>query len=143
MCSDLDVETMPEKPHYHIAILLLWRDGKILSSKRLANADHLAGFWEFPGGKCTPGEAPQMAVCREAREELGVEIEITGRRTPLDFDYPARCVTLHPFDAVIVEGEPQALASTALRWLAPEELRDDDFPPANAPLLEELRMSSE
>ena len=128
-----------EKPHYHIAILLLWRDGKILASKRPAKADHLAGFWEFPGGKCAPGEAPGEAARREAYEELGVEVEITYQRLPLEFDYPTRRVTLHPFDAVITQGEPQPLASRSLRWMAPAELRDEEFPPANAPLLEEIR----
>lgn len=130
---------MNDKPHYHIALLLLWRDGKILASKRVADAEHLAGFWEFPGGKCAPDEAPALAAEREAREELGIEIELTGLRSLLEFDYPTRRVTLHPFDAVITKGEPQPLAASALRWLAPHELRDEEFPPANAPLLKALR----
>ncbi|HEY0074997.1 MAG TPA: (deoxy)nucleoside triphosphate pyrophosphohydrolase [Abditibacteriaceae bacterium] len=129
----------PDKPHYHIAILLLWRDGKILASKRLAEAEHLADVWEFPGGKCAPDELPIEAARREAYEELGVAIEITGQRPPLEFDYVTRHVCLHPFDAVITKGEPQPLASTELRWLAPEEFKDKEFPPANAPLLRQLR----
>jgi 8-oxo-dGTP diphosphatase len=128
-----------DKPHYHIAILLLWRDGKILASKRLAEAEHLADVWEFPGGKCELDESPIEAARREALEELGVAIEIIGRRPLLEFDYDTRRVSLHPFDAVITKGEPQPLASAALRWLAPEELKDEEFPPANIPLLKELR----
>lgn len=128
------------KPHYHIAILLLWHDGKILASKRLAEAEHLADFWEFPGGKCALNETPAAAVQREAREELGIEIQITGQRSPLEFDYPTRHVTLHPFDAVIAKGEPQPLAASSLRWIMPDDLRDEEFPPANAPLLAELRI---
>jgi 8-oxo-dGTP diphosphatase len=128
-----------DKPRYHIAILLLWRDGKILATKRLAEAEHLADVWEFPGGKCAPDESPVEAARREALEELGVAIEITAQRPILEFDYDTRHVCLHPFDAVITKGEPQPLASAALRWLAPEELKDEEFPPANAPLLKELR----
>ncbi len=127
------------KPHYHIAIVLLWRDNEILATKRRADADHLPNLWEFPGGKCAPGEAPEATAMREAREELGVEIEITGIRALLEFDYPARRVTLHPFDARIIEGEAQPLQAAALRWLKIDELRDADFPPANAPLLAALR----
>lgn len=128
-----------DKPHYRIAILLLWRDGKILATKRCADAEHLADVWEFPGGKCEPDESPVEAAHREAREELGVEIEVTAEHPVLEFDYPTRRVTLYPFDAVIAKGEPQPLASAGLRWLKPEELKEDEFPPANAPLLEELR----
>ena len=128
------------KPHYHIAIVLLWRDGKILASKRKPEAEHLPDVWEFPGGKCAPDESPREAARREAHEELGVGIEITGQRPVLEFDYPTRRVSLYPFDALIAKGEPQPLASTDLRWMAPEELKDEDFPPANAPLLEELRI---
>lgn len=127
------------KPHFHIAIVLLWRDSQILTTKRRADADHLPDVWEFPGGKCAPGEAPKTAAIREAREELAVEIEITGTRAVLEFDYPARRVTLHPFDARIIDGEAQPLQSAALRWLSLNELRDEDFPPANAPLLATLR----
>ena len=81
------------KPHFHIAIVLLWRDNEILAAKRRADAEHLPDVWEFPGGKCAPGEAPANAALREAREELGVKIEILGARAPLEFDYPARLVT--------------------------------------------------
>jgi 8-oxo-dGTP diphosphatase len=127
------------KPHYRIAIILLWRDNKILSTQRRHDAEHLPDIWEFPGGKCEPNETPERAAIREAREELGVEIEIAQARDILEFDYPARGVTLHPFDARIIGGEPQPLHAAALRWLLPSELRDEDFPPANAPLLEKLR----
>ncbi len=130
-----------DKPHYHIAILLLWRDGKILASKRLAEAEHLADVWEFPGGRCELNELPIEAARREALEELGVAIEIIKQRPLLEFDYDTRRVSLHPFDAVITKGEPQPLASAALRWLAPGELKDEEFPPANTPLLAALRGS--
>ncbi len=127
------------KPHYKIAIALIWRDNKILAAKRPADAEHLPDIWEFPGGKCKTDETPDQAARREVCEELGVEIEITRAREILEFDYPARHVTLHPFDAKIVDGEPQPLHAVALRWLAIEELCNEDFPPANAPLLATLR----
>jgi 8-oxo-dGTP diphosphatase len=126
-------------PHYHIAIVLLWQDGKILATKRHADADHLANFWEFPGGKCQTDETPADAARREAREELGVEIEITGARSLIEFDYQVRRITLHPFDAKIVSGAPQPLQAASLRWLAPQELQDNEFPPANATLLADIR----
>ena len=73
--------------HLQIAIALIWRDGKILIQRRLANADHLPNLWEFPGGKIEEGETPREAAIREAREELGIEIEIIGKRNSSDFEY--------------------------------------------------------
>ncbi len=129
-------------PHFHIALALVWRDGRVLVTRRRADANHLPDVWEFPGGKCEHGETPRDAAIREAREELGIEVEIVGDYAPISHDYTARRVTLHPFSCRIVSGEPQALGSSALRWLAPQELKIDDFPVANKTLIEELQRES-
>ncbi len=125
--------------HLQIAVSLIWRDGKILVQRRLANADHLPNLWEFPGGKCEPDETPREAAIREAREELGIEIEIIGERESSDFEYSMRAVTLFPFDAKIIYGEPQALASSELRWMFPAEMKAEVFPSANATLIAQLQ----
>lgn len=129
---------MVSVPHLQIAIVLIWREGKVLVQRRRADADHVPGMWEFPGGKCRPGETPSQCAVREVCEETGAGIEISGAREPFTFDYPERRVTLHPFDAVIVQGEPQPLGSTSLRWLHPAELKIEDFPAANAALLQDI-----
>ena len=97
------------KPHLQIALAIIWRGPEILIARRRDDADHLPGVWEFPGGKCRDGETPNDAAIREAREELGVEIRITGTRPVLEFDYETRHVTLHPFDAEIFSGEGPAM----------------------------------
>ena len=51
------------------------RDGRYLITRRLEGT-HLAGLWEFPGGKILPGEKPEDALRRELQEELGVEAEV-------------------------------------------------------------------
>ena len=84
------------KPHLHIALAIIWREGKILVTQRRADADHLANFWEFPGGKIGPDEAPATAAVREAREEVGLEIEVVAARAPIEWDYGARRVTPAP-----------------------------------------------
>jgi len=129
-------------PHLEIAIALIWRNGRVLVTQRRADADHLPGVWEFPGGKCEAGEMPEECAVREAREELGVAIRILAARAPLHHEYSARRVTLHPFDAEITRGDPQPLECAAWRWSAPAELRDFDFPAANTPLLAELRANN-
>jgi mutator protein MutT len=129
-------------PHFHIALALVWRDGRVLVTRRPSSAAHLPDVWEFPGGKCEDGETPRDAAIREAREELGIEVEITGEYARISHDYSVRRVTLHPFRCFIISGEPQPQASDELRWLTPKELNIDDFPVANRTLIEELQRES-
>jgi mutator protein MutT len=125
--------------HFHIALALVWRDGRVLVTKRRDDADHVPGLWEFPGGKCHDGEPPPDCAVREVREETGITVRIMRQRTPITYDYPERCVTLHPFDCEVVEGEAQPLQATALRWLLPHELHIEEFPAANVGIIEDLK----
>ena len=124
-------------PRVRAAICLIWRDGRLLVQRRPEHV-FLGGMREFPGGKIEPGETPAECAVREAREEAGLLVELTGRREALAYDYPDRRVTLYPFDARIVGGQP----SPEARWMAPGEMRDADFPPATSPLLRRLRQEA-
>ncbi|MDF2441746.1 MAG: A/G-specific adenine glycosylase [Abditibacteriota bacterium] len=130
------------KPHFHIAIALIWRDGNVLCARRRDDADHLPSVWEFPGGKCRADETLEECVRREVREEIGIEVRVTGTRPAITHDYEVRTVTLHPFACEIVSGEPQALGNASIRWLAPQELQATEFPIANSSLIEELKSST-
>ena len=129
--------------HLRIAIALIWREDRVLVQRRLATASHLPDVWEFPGGKIEADETPREAAIREAREELGIEIEIIRERETIGFEYSndnsKRAVTLFPFDALAV-GEPQPLASSGLCWMLPGEMNADDFPAANASLIARLQL---
>ncbi|KAF0245518.1 MAG: mutator MutT [Planctomycetota bacterium] len=122
----------------HGAIAVVRRGGKILIAKRPAGK-HLAGYWEFPGGAVEPGETAEEAVKRELREETGLEIEITGRADPIDWDYGHKQVHL---DVFICEApgtdEPRALGGEEVRWVSPAGLKEHEFPPANAALVRSL-----
>ena len=113
------------------------RDGRYLITRRLEGT-HLAGLWEFPGGKILPGEEPEDALRRELHEELGIEAEVTGHREVIEFTYPERTVRLHPIDCRWLSGEPHPTGCEDPRWVAPAELGGYEFPPANAPLLASL-----
>lgn len=126
-------------PHLQIAIVLIWRDYRVLVQRRLATAEHLPNLWEFPGGKCEADEMPRDCAIREAREELSVEVEILGEHQAITHQYEDREVTLHPFNAKIVSGEAQTLASSELRWMFPFEMQAADFPNANAILIGQLQ----
>ncbi len=126
------------KPHLHIALALIWRGGKVLVARRQSNADHLPDVWEFPGGKIESGESSEKAAIREAHEEVGLEIEILVPCERLEWEYPERRVTLHPFHCHIVGGEIVAREVAEIRFMTPADLRSENFPPANAALIEKL-----
>ncbi|MCF2532969.1 (deoxy)nucleoside triphosphate pyrophosphohydrolase [Yinghuangia soli] len=96
--------------------------GRVLAARRSAPA-HLAGGWEFPGGKLEPGETEAAALVRECQEELGVTVRAVARLPgvwPLNQGY-----VLHLWRAELLAGEPQPLEDhSELRWLAPHELDD-------------------
>ena len=134
-----EVQSPKSKPRLQIAIALIWRDGKVLCARRHDDAEHLAGLWEFPGGKCSINETLEDCAHREVREEIGIEVRVISKRAVITHDYQVRIVTLHPFDCEIVDGEPQPLGNAEIKWIAPHELKIEDFPIANATLIEELK----
>jgi mutator protein MutT len=124
-------------PIIDVAIGLVWKDGRVLIARRPAGA-HLGDLWEFPGGKVEAGESPEAGLLRELREELGIEAEVAAKRAVIEFTYPGRPVRLHPFDCRWLSGEPQPTGCEDPRWVAPSELPEYEFPPANAALVAEL-----
>ncbi|MBA3886847.1 MAG: (deoxy)nucleoside triphosphate pyrophosphohydrolase [Acidobacteria bacterium] len=112
------------------------RDGAFLVTRRLEGT-HLAGFWEFPGGKCEPGESYQECLEREMREELDTGVRVGEEIVTVEHEYADRIVELHFFRCVLT-AEPRALLGQEMRWVPRAELRRLEFPPADAALLELL-----
>jgi 8-oxo-dGTP diphosphatase len=117
---------------------VLTESGRVLVTKRPSGA-HLEGLWEFPGGKVEPGEAPESALVRELEEELGITVRVDGILDVIQHAYPEKTVRLLFYDCTRTAGEPRDLGVAGHRWVAPAELRDEDFPPADARLLAKLR----
>lgn len=126
-----------DKPHVEVAIALCWRDGRLLVTRRPSGV-HLAGRWEFPGGKLGSGEAPEACAERELLEEVGVVARARGRRPAIEWEYPERTVTLHPVDCDWREGDGTPREVSELRWIETPELGTLDFPEANASLVAAL-----
>lgn len=117
-----------------IALALVRRHGCYLITRRPEGV-HLAGLWEFPGGKCARGESPEACAVREALEEVGVACEAVDRLAPLVYEYPERTVRLHPVLCDYRGGPPRPLQVADWAWVTPADLHRYPFPPANEPLL--------
>jgi mutator protein MutT len=125
---------MPER--VVVVAAVVERDGRFLVARRLKGT-HLAGYWEFPGGKVHRGETHETALQREIREELNTGIAHLRRIFHTAHTYPERTVELHFFRGELA-GEPQPMLGQELRWIAREEFGSLDFPPADAELIDGL-----
>lgn len=130
-----------EIPHRDIAVGIVWKRGRLLIQRR-PEEGLLGGLWEFPGGKVEPGESPRDAVAREVREELGIRVRVGAPTEPVDHAYSHFRITLHPFHARWIRGEPEPRNATAWRWARPEALGGHAFPAANRRIIEGLTAAS-
>lgn len=99
---------------------------------------HLAGMWEFPGGKIDPDESHVAALRRELREELGVDADVGELVHDTTHAYPEVTVALYFYRCRLV-GEPTPLLGQEMRWVPREELPSLGFPPADAELIDLLQ----
>lgn len=109
------------------------REGLILVAQRVAGT-HLAGYWEFPGGKLEPSENHRQCLEREMKEELDATVEVGPLVHSTSFAYPKRTVELHFYNCVLTN-EPTPLLGQQLRWVSRPELETLQFPPADLELV--------
>jgi 8-oxo-dGTP diphosphatase len=100
---------------------------------------HMAGRWEFPGGKVAPGESEEAALARELREELGVGVVASRPLMRLTHEYDDRIVELSLWVVEGFSGEPRGLDGQLLKWVAPAGLFDEDILEADLPFVEALQ----
>jgi 8-oxo-dGTP diphosphatase len=126
-----------------VAAGILIENGKVLLSRR-KEGSHLAGMWEFPGGKAEPGEDPRAALRRELEEELGIQTRI-GEIVDVAFhryDDADKAVLLLFFEAERepTSPEPSAIDVAEVAWCGPERLDPATFPPADVAVLAKVRV---
>lgn len=127
----------PEVQVIHVVAGALWRDGQILIAQR-PPGKHMAGGWEFPGGKLLAQEPPLSGLVRELQEELGITVQLAEPVAQCRHDYPDRRVLLDLWLVTQFHGEPQSLEAQPLRWVAAAALPAAGLLPADAPLVAAL-----
>jgi mutator protein MutT len=114
----------------------LVRRGASFLVRRRPEGTALAGLWEFPGGKCEPGEPAEHAVRRECREETGLAVRVVALRATARHDYPHARVDLSYYDCDPLD--PAAEPDSGFLWVAAAALASLTFPDANVPVVADL-----
>ncbi|MGN2253500.1 NUDIX domain-containing protein [Frateuria sp. GZRe12] len=113
--------------------------GSVLLAQR-PPGKHLAGMWEFPGGKLEPGESPAAGLVRELREELDVEVDLDSV-TPLiqvSWNYGERALLLDAWRVDAWHGTPRSMEGQALQWRLPSDIALAILAPADREILRAL-----
>jgi mutator protein MutT len=120
-----------------VAAAIIQHEEKFLLTKRKPHS-HLAGLWEFPGGKKEAGETLETCLRREIKEELGVEISAPQLFHSLQYRYPEKQVDLYFFTCFITHGHPQAIDCVEIAWVHRHELISYEFPAADMPVIKKI-----
>ena len=116
-----------------VAALILQGDKFMICQRPAHKARGL--LWEFVGGKVEPGETKEQALIRECQEELAVTLAVGDVFMDVVHEYPDLTVHLTLFNATIAEGEPQRLEHNDIQWIAPSEITNYEFCPADEEIL--------
>jgi 8-oxo-dGTP diphosphatase len=118
-------------------IALVRRGDRYLVRRRPAGTVY-AGYWEFPGGKCEPGEEPAAATARECCEEIGLRVLVGPLRRTITYRYAHGPVELFFYDCRTEDSSAEPGDETGFRWVPSNELSALRFPEANEAIVEEL-----
>lgn len=123
-----------------VTAAVIRQDGKVLVARR--QGGHLAGKWEFPGGKLEPGESPEACLTRELKEELELEVRVGDIFAVVYHEYETGPILLLAYTCTLANGcgpGEDRLPHGTVRWASPEELGRLDLAPADVPIAEKLR----
>ena len=129
---------MPDKILQVAVGVIVNSDNEVLISKRSSNV-HQADLWEFPGGKIEAGETTDQALCRELKEELGIDIAATEYLNTVVFDYGDKKVCLNTCLVKEFKGQPKGLEGQPVKWVSVSDLNHYRFPAANVAIINRLQ----
>ncbi len=112
--------------------------GRYLITRR-RRGSHLAGLWEFPGGKREAEESLEACLRRELGEELSAAFSVGEKVETVRWEYPDRTIVLHFYRCRLESGTIEPREEQAMAWVEATRLVDYDFPPADRELIRRLR----
>jgi 8-oxo-dGTP diphosphatase len=124
-----------------VAAALFDADRRVLIAERPAGK-HMAGWWEFPGGKVGSNESDAQALIRELHEELGIDAEPNAEIMTLTHDYPDRVIDLVLWRATVRNGVPRGLDGQQLKWVDCGALAGERLLEADRPFIAALQLVS-
>ncbi|MGA2643060.1 MAG: (deoxy)nucleoside triphosphate pyrophosphohydrolase [Spirochaetia bacterium] len=116
---------------------ILQQDGLVLIARRKPGK-HMAGKWEFPGGKIEKGESPEQSLARELSEELDVRARIGEQLCHSSYEGEGISLELLVYRVEGFEGTPVLREHEELRWVAPRDLRSYDLADSDRRVAEAL-----
>jgi mutator protein MutT len=129
-----------EFPLREVVAAVIQKEDQVLVAQR--SSGHLAGKWEFPGGKVRDLESPEEALRREIQEEFGTLISVEDRIAEVPFSVEGKKFLLIGFYARHISGDYAIREHKRIRWVSPAQLLKLDLSPADIPIAEEVVRSS-
>jgi 8-oxo-dGTP diphosphatase len=132
-----------DEDHLHVVAALIWdpeSSQRFLIAQR-QKGKHLQDYWEFPGGKLEPGEAPWRGLQRELKEEIGIWVQSGRPFIKVYYRYPDRNILLDTWLVESFLGKIEPREQQAIAWIDVTQIDSYRFPPADLPILKAIRSS--
>jgi 8-oxo-dGTP diphosphatase len=139
MSDNANNKAIVRRPDAHVVAGAIFDSaGRLLLAER-PPGKHMAGGWEFPGGKREPGEERFDTLKRELQEEIGIEILEAEPLIAYEHEFADRTIKLDLWFVLNYSGTPQSLEGQNLRWVTLDQLNDVGLLAADAPMIEPIR----
>ncbi|NBG88640.1 (deoxy)nucleoside triphosphate pyrophosphohydrolase [Isachenkonia alkalipeptolytica] len=122
-----------------VVAAVIMEDQKVLATQRGQHKyNYISNKYEFPGGKVEKGETEEVALVREIKEELGMEIEVNQKLITVNHTYPDFKIIMHTYLCKRRGGEIKLYEHQNYQWLSPDDLYSVDWAMADVPIVKSL-----